>query len=194
MIRAGELLAAGKEGEDRADLPYVCPRCKGPLTRDAEAYRCAACAAEYPIVLGIPDFRVFPDPWLGYEEDRVKARRVAARYDELDFAGLVEYYWQLTPDTPPDLARRYIRHALGGVERGRSSLDEIARLAQGPPRDAPFLEVGCGTGGFLVAAATRDAERFERVVGIDIAMRWLVIARKRLEEAGVDAELACCCG
>jgi SAM-dependent methyltransferase len=30
-------------------------------------------------------------------------------------------------------------------------------------------------------------------VGIDIAFRWLIIARKRLEEAGMPAQLVCCC-
>jgi SAM-dependent methyltransferase len=172
-------------------LPYVCPRCKGPLAAGVDAYDCPACVARYPIVLGIPDFRVFPDPWIEYEDDREKARTIAARAGELDFAGLVEYYWRITPNTPLDLARRYISHVMAGVERGRSSLDEIGRLARDLPADAPFLELGCGTGGFLVAAA----ERFERVVGIDIALRWLVIARKRLEEAGVtNAQLVCCCG
>lgn len=172
-------------------LTYVCPRCKGALVTESEAYACAACAARYPIVLGIPDFRVFPDPWIEYEDDRAKARQIAARYDELDFAGLVEYYWQLTPGTPPHLARRYIRHVLVGVERGRASLATIATLAGGLSAGAPVLELGCGTGGFLIAAA----ERFDRAVGIDIAMRWLIIARKRLEGAGYrEVRLACCCG
>lgn len=186
----------GREDVETSGVPptllaYVCPRCKGPLQTEPEAYRCPACAAHYPIVLGIPDFRVFPDPWIEFEDDWAKARKVAARYDELDFAGLVAYYWQLTPDTPPDLARRYISHVLAGVERGRSSLAEVAALAKRLPDGAPFLELGCGTGGFLVAAS----ERFGQVVGIDIAMRWLIIARKRLAEAGcTNVQLVCCCG
>lgn len=181
-----------QEGQSTAPLlDYVCPRCKGPLTKEPDAYGCAACDRRYPVVLGIPDFRVFPDPWIEYEDDWAKARTLAARYDELDFAGLVDYYWRITPDTPPALARRYISHVLAGVVRGRASLAEVEELAGPLPADAPFLELGCGTGGFLVAAA----ERFEHVVGIDIAMRWLVIARKRLEEAGcATARLVCCCG
>jgi SAM-dependent methyltransferase len=31
------------------------------------------------------------------------------------------------------------------------------------------------------------------MVGIDLALRWLVVGRKRLEEAGVEALLVCCC-
>jgi ubiquinone/menaquinone biosynthesis C-methylase UbiE len=39
----------------------------------------------------------------------------------------------------------------------------------------------------LVAACTR----IERGVGIDVGLRWLVLARKRLEEAGVERPLVC---
>ena len=37
------------------------------------------------------------------------------------------------------------------------------------------------------------AERAQKPVGIDIAFRWLIIARKRLEEAKLSAQLICCC-
>nr|MBA3416105.1 class I SAM-dependent methyltransferase [Chloroflexia bacterium] len=56
--------------------------------------------------------------------------------------------------------------------------------------EPPLLEVGCGTGGLLVAAAGD----FDRVVGVDIAFRWLIVARKRLAEAGcANVQLVCCC-
>ena len=48
------------------------------LVRSAHAHRCAACDADYPIILGIPDFRIFPDPWIGIVEDREKATRLAS--------------------------------------------------------------------------------------------------------------------
>jgi ubiquinone/menaquinone biosynthesis C-methylase UbiE/uncharacterized protein YbaR (Trm112 family) len=35
---------------------YVCPSCKGPLTRDAHAFDCGVCQTTYPIVASIPDF------------------------------------------------------------------------------------------------------------------------------------------
>ena len=35
---------------------YVCPSCKGPLTRGGEAFDCRVCQATYPIIDGIPDF------------------------------------------------------------------------------------------------------------------------------------------
>ena len=38
-----------------ADI-YVCPSCKGPLTRGAQAFDCGVCQTTYPIVARIPDF------------------------------------------------------------------------------------------------------------------------------------------
>lgn len=171
-------------------MTFVCPLCKGPLAQATDAYRCAPCGRTYPVVLGIPDFRVFPDPWIEIEDDWAKARRLMERFDDLSFEELVRYYWLITPNTPAHLAERYTRHVLGGVERGIASLAEVERLT-GPLLGGRFLEFGCGTGGFLIAARGR----FETVVGIDIAFRWLVLARKRLEEAGInDVTLVCCCG
>jgi ubiquinone/menaquinone biosynthesis C-methylase UbiE len=52
------------------------------------------------------------------------------------------------------------------------------------------LEIGSGTGNFL-AIATR---RYERVVGVDIAMRWLHLSRRRFMDRGLPVPpLGCCC-
>lgn len=171
-------------------IGFCCPICKGPVQQEPGAYRCDACDKRYPIVLGIPDFRVFPDPWIEYDDDYAKAQRLVDRFDELSFEELVRYYWMLTPDTPSHLANRYVRHVLGGVDRGVASLAEIEQLT-GPIAGDRFLEFGCGTGGFLIAAR----RRFGTVAGLDIAFRWLVLARKRLDEAGITGvQLVCCCG
>src|SRR5205823_5562185 len=55
--------------------------------------------------------------------------------------------------------------------------------------NARVLDLGTRTGGLLMAAA----EHGHKTIGIDIAFRWLIIARKRLEEAGQSAQLVCCC-
>src|SRR5207245_1207378 len=46
-----------------------------------------------------------------------------------------------------------------------------------------------GPGGFLAAAASR----FSLAAGIDVSMTWLLVTRRRLEEAGATASLACAC-
>lgn len=172
-------------------IDYCCPRCKGAVQSTPQAYFCRTCDARYPIVLGIPDFRVFPDAYLDYGDDYRKGRRIAERSEQTDFRGLLEYYWSITADIPSTLVPRFTRHALMGPLRGHRLLatieKEYAHLKRGP--DSRMLELGCRTGGVLVAAA----EEFGAVVGIDIAFRWLIVARKRLEEANASAQLVCCC-
>jgi ubiquinone/menaquinone biosynthesis C-methylase UbiE len=169
---------------------YCCPRCQGTLSSLPETYLCGACHARYPVVLGIPDFRVFPDPYISIEEDHRKGARIAGRAADSDFRALVEYYWSITPEEPPEMARRFTAQALAAAERGRHLLDGQARVKRQLARpDVRLLDLGTRTGGLLLAAA----ERCDNVVGIDIAFRWLIIARKRLEEAGQPVQLVCCC-
>ncbi|CAN5407783.1 hypothetical protein BH24GEM3_BH24GEM3_12450 [soil metagenome] len=168
-------------------LRFVCPRCQGELRRRAEEYRCQACGACYPVVAGIADFRLAPDPWIGIEEDRAKALRLEEATRGMDFEESVRAYWQMTPDTPRALAERFARHVLGAAERSREWLARVEREEPAAP-GGPWLELGCGTGDLLAAAAQRDCS----VVGIDIALRWLVIARKRPELRDAAERLVCC--
>lgn len=173
-------------------VEYCCPRCKGPLASAAEKYSCARCAAHYPVVLGIPDFRVFPDPYISPVDDHRKGARIAERADAgAGFEDLVRYYWSITPDEPPEMAERFTALAVAAADRGRELLDAQPRVAAVLRKNpsARVLDVGSRTGGLLLAAA----ERSSAVVGIDIAFRWLIVARKRLEEAGRPVQLVCCC-
>ena len=179
-------------------LTFCCPQCKGLLEKpDAAAYHCPACPRTYPIVLDIPDFRVYPDPYIDYADDHAKAARVVREAGNRDFAGMVAFYWSITPGIPDDMVKKFIWHAVSGVDRGRGQLREFETLRRqkGDVKANVFasadslLEVGCGTGGFLVAAAPH----FRQIIGTDIAMRWLVIARKRFEEQGIEMPLVCCC-
>jgi len=162
-------------------VEYCCPRCKGNLEELVAAFFCKNCQRNFPVVLGIPDFRLRPDPYIGSAEDHAKAQHLAERFDDLDLRGMVENYWRLTPNTPQELAQRFVEHALESQGRGRHWLG-------GDTIRGPVLELGCRSGGVLAAAAETGAA----VVGIDIAFRWLVVARKCLAEAGLEAQLCCC--
>lgn len=162
-----------------------CPRCRGALREERDSLTCGRCAVRHPIVLGIPDLRVCPDPYIDLDTDRAKARRVAACADRMDLEELLRAYWEMTPETPRDAADRYVFYAARGVERAHSAL----ALVQSPPEAKTLLDLGTGTGGLLVAAGQRFAAR----IGVDVALRWLVIARRRLEERRIDARLVCAC-
>jgi ubiquinone/menaquinone biosynthesis C-methylase UbiE len=51
-----------------------------------------------------------------------------------------------------------------------------------------WLDVGTGTGDLAVVAAERGAQ----VTGVDVAFRWLVVARRRAALAGVEPRFVCC--
>ena len=92
-------------------------------------------------------------------------------------------------------------HAGHAARRRRSaSRSSSCRRSRAPPsgsrafgRDAPRA------GGSMSAAAPADlvlagSPARTAVIGIDIAFRWLVVARRRLQRAGVSAPLVCCNG
>lgn len=161
-----------------------CPVCKGQLSCGPEALACATCRKRYPIVLGIPDLRVYEDPLIPLEDDYRKGETIQAKVDTLGFADLVRFYWSLPtyPYTPPDLVERFVRHVLTDEQRIEAYHEHIGRGEW-------FLDVGCGAAALVKVAQNR----FRFAVGCDVAFRWLLIARKRLEEAGLPVNLVCCC-
>jgi SAM-dependent methyltransferase len=169
---------------------FVCPACRGALEHQVgsvERYRCVACERVYPVVIGIPDFRLRPDPWIGLEADREKGAALEAETVDADFESTVRAYWRRTPGTPREQAERFTRFVVSAEPR---AAEWLALVSAGDPARGWWLDVGCGTAD-LVLAGTR---RGRRMIGIDIAFRWLVVARRRLQRAGVSALLVCCNG
>jgi SAM-dependent methyltransferase/uncharacterized protein YbaR (Trm112 family) len=190
------------------DLDLVCPACRGDLrSHGAAALECTSCSRAYPVLAGIADLRLWPDPYIGIEEDREKGLKLSNACAGLSFADSVELYYRLTTVVPPFQAKAFTRALLSAVPRAAHSLErwraEHALLAsvsngsadrrsgaeQPDGADAAFLEVGCGTAALLVAASGS----YEQVAGVDVAFRWLVLARKRLEESGLEVPLVCAC-
>lgn len=166
-----------------------CPLCKGSLVERSEAYHCAACDHTYPIVMGIPDFRVFPDPYIDPEDDYRKAEYILEQAGNESFEDLVRFYWSITPEVSPERAERFMRRVFVLADAWSERLPHLLDKCPKDETRRCVLEIGCGTGGFLAAAS----ERLNQIVGVDIAFRWLVIARQQLEEAGADVPLICAC-
>ena len=160
---------------------YLCPACRTPVTQQAAGWHCAACDRTYPVLCGIADFRLAPDPYLSLADERAKAVRLHEFAQDHTFDETVAEYYRITDDVPPDMAVRFAAYVRAGVARGAGVLDRLG------PGGGPLLDVGCGAGGLVVAAAMSG----QQVTGLDIALRWLVIAQKRLAEAGLAAELVC---
>ena len=166
----------------------VCPRCRGALGAESSLLRCAACETSYPLELTVPDLRVFPDPYISLEDDRAKGRRLASRFSDFDFAGLVGYYYSITPAVRPQQARMFTAGVLAAGTRARATLEGWQKDA-GIPATASLLEIGCGTAPLLMAARGYYA----RIIGVDISFRWLTVGRKRMQEEGFDAPVICAC-
>jgi SAM-dependent methyltransferase len=161
------------------------------VSSSPEAYTCAPCRRVYPLHDGIPDFRVFPDPYLDVEEDRRRTEAVLLALHRHDLRGLLEHYWSLSDITPPELRRRFIQGAMQGEAKARRFLGLIeTEKGHGAAEPRSIVEIGSGTGAFLAVAAAR----FSRVVGVDIAMRWLHLSRRRFLDAGLpQPPLVCAC-
>ncbi|MDX1547556.1 MAG: methyltransferase domain-containing protein [Rhodothermales bacterium] len=171
-------------------LPLVCPRCKGGLSAAEDGYRCAPCDRTYPLHAGIPDFRVFPDPFLSVEEDRARTDYVLGGLERCrDLRALLEHYWKASDITPEPLRARFVQSALRGENRARRVVEALrGGTFAAPVRPRAVLEVGSGTGNFLAVAPYRQ------VVGTDIGMRWLHVSRQRFRDKGLPVPpLVCCC-
>lgn len=170
---------------DRANTadagPFVCPECRNRVLKQPESYLCADCGREYPIIFGIADFRTRSDQYLSLDAEREKAKRLATEVEQ-NFSAMLDYYYGITDDVPPVLAARYKAYHHNGPRQARHSLERLGLESQDV-----MLDVGCGTGGALIAASGKCAHLY----GMDIALRWLIICQQRLKENGVTATLVC---
>lgn len=177
-----------------AALGVVCPRCRGALTdalHDARefALRCASCDVEYPSVAGIPDLRLGEDPYLTRAEDREAARRLATRADSMSFAQLYASYYEGNDKVSAAQAAQFTRGVLAAGDRALASVEVWKSMDESSVRqhELPVIDLGCGTAPLGIALAKRG----EHAIGVDVGVRWLVLARKRSAEQGIDLPVIC---
>jgi len=164
-----------------------CPACRGELSSEPEGLRCPACARLYEVVHGVPDFRPEPPdrPRHGELCLKVMERWADSSYREL---------WDLChPGEADALGRLWREHEELAPQRGERRWDEIARAAQAAglalPGGGAALDIGCGMGSAVFALARRA----RLAIGLDIMLTDLLLAKKRLAEAGI-ANAAFICG
>ena len=164
----------------------ACPGCGSTPVGGPRSWTCPGCGSRYRGLRGIIDLRVGEDEFLPNREDWEYAERLDEDFDRLDFRGLLDRYFDLSPEIPARLRERQVAHILTAPDRVRTWLDAL-----GPAADSgPLLDLGCGSGSFLAAVAPSERP----VAGVDIALRWLIVARKRLDEEGLGhVPLACGC-
>jgi SAM-dependent methyltransferase len=169
-----------------------CPHCLASLSPGETSTRCEGCGREYAVLCGIADLRVpLHDAWIDFDADRALATALATDYSSQTFATLVRRVWEGRDGVPPHIVEKRIREISLAQSRYEEDLASTVglggALAGGPSQRC--VEIGCGTGGFLAAAA----KRFPVAVGVDISLTWLIAAKKRLEEQGRACLLVCAC-
>ncbi len=172
-------------------IELCCPACRGELREIGlkEKYlHCPACERRFPVLLGIPDLRLFPDPYYSFDKDRTNSFELAERCAGLDFERAVDVYYSQAKVTS-EQARQFKAGLLAGRARSLAALERWEAKTTGQPPAESLLDVGCGTAQLLTVAA----RRYRRVAGVDIALRWLVIAQRHLADAGLDLPLICAC-
>jgi len=71
-------------------MEFACPICKGPLQYGSRGYFCTRDQRAYPVTLGIPDFRVWPDGLFESEMEHAWTERLVAEYSNASFTELVD--------------------------------------------------------------------------------------------------------
>ena len=161
-----------------------CPRCRSTLVPiwDGEL-QCTRPKRphSYPIIAGIPDLRTVLDADITVARERADARVLAEMLSRTPEGG--------TPDSDVALFAEE-RAGLAGNPAPTTSEELLADWEALDIKGADvrmILDVGCGSGTLLEAAA----RRWPVCVGVDHSLRRLVIARHRLNQAGVRARLVC---
>lgn len=158
---------------------WCCPLCGGALiiVRRDSRVSCARCTSGYDLVAGIPDLRVSRPAWVDFDADREAAIRLERDSRARSLEALVRLVFSEQPGRSAAQAERRTREVLAAPER-------LARDVRGWLRDVAltpgFVEIGCGPGMLLAAAADRGIPS----IGIDASLEWLVVARRMIEEHG----------
>lgn len=145
-------------------IEYVCPACKRPLVTGTGFFRCAACAQDYDISSGIPDFA--PETVLVNEASNyVDIRR-------LEF---------LAPVYEGDLWQSFI---LGMAGARVSSLKSIARFVSDTLAgvSGAILDAACGPATYGRRMAAND----RGVYGVDFSMGTLRQGMRHIAREGVS--------
>lgn len=163
---------------------WRCPRCRSELSDNGGNYACDHCAARYEILEGIPDFRLPGPAWVDFDEDVKRARKLIESVSPDDIEGSVRWIFDAREHGGRELAERRTRQVMEAPARLKGEFETwLAPLTNG--RDG-FIDLGCGAGMLLTAAAGLGTSG----IGIDVSLLWLVVAKRMIQASGGHPVLA----
>lgn len=163
-------------------LPVLlCPECHEHLPpMGGPEWACAA-GHVVPMVADIFDFRPTSITF-----DVTADRRLAeelAMLQPASFEQLLRHYWESQPGVQGRDVDRFVTGDLIGGNRAVEVADQIERSLEAPlPTDCLSVEIGGGTG----ALGAELGRRCSSVIITDISVAWLVLARRRVQDLGLD--------
>ena len=163
-------------------LQWSCPKCRSSLNAGSEVLSCTGCGATYGVFGGIPDLRIDQPAWIDVNDDREAAARLDHDHRHSSVETMVRAVFVAQAGRSPQQIDMRTRQVLVAPSRLAPQLDGWLRPATRSPR---FLDLGCGPGMLLAAAAKGGVMG----LGIDVSLVWLVVARRMIEEHGGQAML-----
>jgi SAM-dependent methyltransferase len=163
---------------------WRCPKCRGFLVERGQEACCESCSSCYEKIDGILDLRLTGASWIDYEVDKATARRLVAESAGLSAEELVRRVFSARPEWDETRIALRTRQVVTAPERLRAELGGWLR-----PRTLGaglFLDLGCGPGMFLAAAAAEG----RRGIGIDVSLVWLIVAKRLITQWGGQPMLA----
>ncbi len=169
-------------------MDWMCPKCKHALAAWAGGLHCRACRSNYETVAGIPDLRIDCETWIDHAADRRQAWKMTGEIEGMTAAQAVRHVFSSRPDWKESQIELRTSEVIDAPKRYQKEIK--GWLQQAATCAGPFLDLGCGPGTLLAAAAAEG----RMGIGIDVSMVWLVVARKVIEESGGRVVLAAACG
>lgn len=163
---------------------WRCPGCHGPLTGCAGGAACTGCGRAFPRVCGVLDLRLPCRDWVDHEHDRRDAQQLEAHFGDADAATLVRHVYSGRSGWSAQQVERRTREVLEAPAHLRDEID--GWLADGFATTGRVLDLGCGPGQLLAAAAGHSST----TLGVDVSLLWLVVARRLIAEWGGTPLLA----
>ena len=144
---------------------------------------------QFDVVHGIPDFRRFDPPYLTRAEEAEAADRMADAMERMTYDDLIVHLERdIYPNTrSEEQITKSIAHRRTLVERSPSRLDWLLDATDNTAKPHGLtLDLGCGSGEATAALKQRGAAR---VIGVDISLIELMLAKKLLQEHDQPAYL-----